>query len=223
MGGLTSSLIFSGGKMGRKKKIIDSSDEKVIITPKKKVYRSKKCFLCGNLILTEEELILHKEKAYHVNECIQKKYANELEEADWQELAEFVKTHILGYGKEIKFDRGLALRLKGLRNGQFMTNKSTKIEASYPYKIIYYTFIIKSGEILNAFATTKFNSEFHRINYMMRIIESSVVDTLLDVRKKEKNDKKSEMIVVEAPIPQISPVEYKRKSKDVSPELNEYW
>jgi len=189
----------------------------------KKSYVPKICNICKEEIKTQDEMIMHKLKPYHMTPCYQQKLQNEADEIDWLELCDYIHTKILGYDNTIKFNKSLALRLKGLRHGKFMGNNKVRAEADYPYKIMYYTFVLKSLDIKNAFATIKFKDEGHKINYMMQVIENHVVDMLLHMRKKEKNQERIENTEIDAPMTQVTQADYKKKSGEIKQDLEKYW
>lgn len=49
----------------------------------------------------------------------------EKEKHDWYDLCDYIKYEILEYSPEMKISQTLALRLKGLAQGNFMANKYT--------------------------------------------------------------------------------------------------
>ena len=60
----------------------------------------------------------------------------EKEKHDWYDLCDYIKYEILEYSPEMKIPQTLALRLKGLAQGNFMANKYIKPNASYTYEQI---------------------------------------------------------------------------------------
>ena len=52
-----------------------------------------------------------------------KKDGTKRDDADWVELCEYIKLEILQYPDEMKYPRRLAVRIRGLLSGNFISNK----------------------------------------------------------------------------------------------------
>ena len=114
----------------------------------------------------------------------------EKEKHDWYTLCDYIKYEILEYSPEMKFPQSLALRLKGLAQGNFMANKNIKPNASYTYEQILITAKICKPKIIDYFSknSAKINGESHKINLVMMFIEKEINDVVLRLKQKEKND-----------------------------------
>jgi hypothetical protein len=106
---------------------------------------------------------------------------------DWDELYKYVKEDILNY-KDKKMPKDMILRLVGLKDGKFCANNNSKIEAKYDYKLILLTFKLMKGTISNCLNSVEFKDEKHKINYIMKIIESEInnVKDRLDAKKRSE-------------------------------------
>lgn len=145
------------------------------------------------------------------------------EQKDWLELCNYVFTEILRYDSNIKFPRYLALRLRGLHDGQFVANKKHKPLASYDYKVILITFKFCKYNILQYIDPTKekIKDERHLINTIMIFIESEINNIVLKLKKSTKAEEKTVNIELENQVHEGA--EYKTKSKKVNKELEELW
>lgn len=150
-------------------------------------------------------------------ETIDKKQENQ----EWIELCEYVYDEILQYSSDLKFPKYLVLRLRGLRNGQFLANKKIKPLASYDYKVILYTFKACKYKILQYINKTEFNDEKHKINSIMMFIENEINDIVIRLKNAQKAKEKTVNLPLENQI--NNNADYKVKSKDVIKELEELW
>lgn len=142
-----------------------------------------------------------------------KKKMTDKEKQDWNELCDYVKLEILGYDKDLKFPKFLALRLKGLKDGKFMCNNKTSNLANYTFEEILLTFKINKLLINNALKqSNKFKDEKHRINYIMAIIENKINDIAL--RNRELNFIKEKEEGIEINI-NNNKAEYTPKTKQI--------
>lgn len=111
---------------------------------------------------------------------------------DWLELCDYIKYNILEYTTEMKFPKFLALRLKGLSEGNFIANKKQKPNAKYTYKEILLTCKICKVKIKTYFTnnSAKITDEKHKINLIMMFIEQEINDVVQRLNDKEKSEKK---------------------------------
>ena len=65
---------------------------------------------------------------------------------EFDELYKYVKNDILLYNRKI-LPKEFVLRLRGLSEGKFMSNKNTQAQASYSYKEILLTFKLCKSKI----------------------------------------------------------------------------
>ena len=84
----------------------------------------------------------------------------------------------------------MALRLKGLAQGNFMANKYIKPNASYTYEQILITCKVCKPKIKNYFSKNfaKINGETHKINLIMKFLEQEINDVVLKIQQKEQID-----------------------------------
>lgn len=143
---------------------------------------------------------------------VKRKKMSEEEKKDWNELCIFVKKEILRYGDDTKFPRFLALRLKGLANGQYIVNNNQKLQGKYTFYEIKITFMYCKQDILYGFSKNVFEDENHKISYMMKIVESSLNTIRERLRSKQRQEERIASIEVNTG-EEIA--EYKKKSKEV--------
>ena len=143
---------------------------------------------------------------------VKRKKMSEEEKKDWNELCIFVKKEILWYGDDTKFPRFLALRLKGLANGQYIVNNNQKLQGKYTFYEIKITFMYCKQDILYGFSKNVFEDEKHKISYMMKIVESSLNTIRERLRSKQRQEERIASIEVNTG-EEIA--EYKKKSKEV--------
>lgn len=143
---------------------------------------------------------------------VKRKKMSEEEKRDWNELCVFVKKEILKYGDDTKFPRFLALRLKGLANGQYIVNNNQKLQGKYTFYEIKITFMYCKQDILYGFSKNVFEDENHKISYMMKIVESSLNTIRERLRSKQRQEERIASIEVNTG-EEIA--EYKKKSKEV--------
>ena len=143
---------------------------------------------------------------------VKRKKMSEEEKKDWEELCVYVKKEILKYGDDTKFPRFLALRLKGLANGQYIVNNNQKLQGKYTFYEIKITFMYCKQDILYGFSKNVFEDENHKISYMMKIVESSLNTIRERLRSKQRQEERIASIEVNTG-EEIA--EYKKKSKEV--------
>ena len=143
---------------------------------------------------------------------VKRKKMSEEEKRDWNELCVYVKKEILKYGDDTKFPRFLALRLKGLANGQYIVNNNQKLQGKYTFYEIKITFMYCKQNILYGFSKNVFEDENHKISYMMKIVESSLNTIRERLRSKQRQEERIASIEVNTG-EEIA--EYKKKSKEV--------
>lgn len=144
-----------------------------------------------------------------------KKKMSEEEKRDWNELCEYFKKEILGYGDDMKFPKFLALRLKGLQTGNFIANKNNKLQGSYTFKEILLTCKYSKLDIMIGFRSNSFVDEKHKINYAMSIIESNLNTIKERLKSRQRQEEKLESVEVteESTIKYVNKNKKKRKNK----------
>jgi ribosomal protein L2 len=144
------------------------------------------------------------------------------EEKKFKELCEYVKKEIMGYDENQKLSKHMCLRLRGMKDGKFIANKTTPSMAHYSYDIILLTFkYIKHHGLDNLLIGKKFNSEEHKFNYIMVIISNNINTVYNKVKKiREEQNRSDNIKVVELP-------NYKNKyestPKKVNKDLEKFW
>jgi len=108
---------------------------------------------------------------------------------EWDELYQYVKMDILQY-KDKKMPKEMVLRLLGLKDGKFYANKKVKAEAVYDYKLILLTFKLMKGTILQCLSSVEIKDERHKVNLIMKIIESEINNVKDRLEAKKKGEEK---------------------------------
>jgi hypothetical protein len=152
----------------------------------KKSTRASKCKICGELT---KEYVIYKNLKYHMN-CYDIKLNNESENKEWIELYEYVRKEIMQYTSIMSLNRFMVLRLKGLKDGNFVISSKLDKNAKYSYKSILYTFMAKKIEILNMIGDKTFQDEMHKFNTIMVIIEKNLNDTVLRLERVKQSESK---------------------------------
>ena len=145
------------------------------------------------------------------------------EKNSWLELCEYVKLQILGYSKEMKFPKDLALRLKGLSEGQFIANKNIPIQAKYDFKTILITCKICRPKIVKYINDnqTKIKDEKHKINLVMMFIEKEINDVYIRLQQVKTSEIKVQDIDMKNQVNQGA--EYQPKTKKEDKKLQDLW
>ena len=141
--------------------------------------------------------------------------------ADWLELCKYIHKEILRYDDTMKFPRLLALRLRGLEKGTFIANKYHKPLARYDYKTILITAKLCKNNIINYIDkhTSTIKSEQHRINIIMKFLESEINDVFLRIQ----NVKKQQAKIQNVTIPTNVGAKYTSKTTKENGKLDELW
>lgn len=143
-----------------------------------------------------------------------------MKDKSWEELFEYFKTDILKYSDK-KVPKYAVLRLKGLKDGKFITNKKTTCQGEYDYKTILITFKLCKRKIDDYISRTEFTDERHMINGIFVIIESEINN----VKDRLQNIQKSEEILVNKDLSHHTTEQssYNRKDKKVNTKLKNLW
>ena len=143
---------------------------------------------------------------------------------DWCEVYEYMKKDILGYDETMKLPKYVVLRLIGLSEGKFMANKKQESFGEYPFSTILITMKMSKGSI-NSYIhnnKSKFKDEQHKVNGVMKIIESKINDVVLRLRNIDKSEEKIEQS--ETSHYEHKSAEYKPTSKDrYNEKLDDLW
>ena len=134
---------------------------------------------------------------------------SEEEKKQWDELCEYFKKEILGYGDDMKFPKFLALRLKGLQTGNFIVNKNNKLQGNYTFQEILLTCKYSKLDIMIGFRSNSFVDEKHKINYAMSIIESN----LNTIKERLKSRQQAEQKMESVEVTEKSTIKYVNKNK----------
>lgn len=143
------------------------------------------------------------------------------ERAEWDALYEYVKRNILGYDSNQSLSRSVVLRLKGLTVNKFMENKKQADTAHYSYAVILNTFKFCSMDIQRGLVAHSFKDENHKINYVLKIVESNINNVYVRMQNSAKAKEATENVDVSSM--NYSGAEYQKKTGKTSGKLNDLW
>lgn len=137
---------------------------------------------------------------------------SEEEKKSWNELDWYVRSNIMGYDQNQGLSRTMALRLKGLRYGQYLANDNHDRTSNYSFSTILNTFKACSIIIKRAMAKKTFKDDMAKFNYAMAIVDNNIAK----IYEKEKYAKqaKEEMEKKEIETHIFDNVEYTPKKKN---------
>lgn len=130
----------------------------------------------------------------------------------WDNLYEYVRTKVMRYDSNQALPSKMILRLKGMMNGKFIANNSTKDMANYSYDVVLNTFKYSMPDIQRALGSVSFRDESHKFNYVMKIVEGNLNDVYMRMKGAERA--REEILKEESSIVPHKAVEYKPKKKD---------
>lgn len=119
---------------------------------------------------------------------VTKKHMTREEKKIFDDIYEYVRTHVMGYDQNQSLSRTMVLRLKGLITNKFIENYNTPDTANYPYQVVLNTFKYCAPDIQKCLANNHFDDEMYKFNYVIKIVESN----LNTVYIRMKNAKKAE-------------------------------
>lgn len=148
---------------------------------------------------------------------------SEKEKKDWLDLCDYIKYDLLSYSKEMKIPKYLVLRLKGLAEGNFISNKKIKPNATYTYEEILITSKLCTPKIKNYFLdnSAKINDEKHRINLILMFLESEINDVVLRLKNKKAAEQKMEQFTFESYT--SNKADYKSEALNVKDKFQKLW
>lgn len=113
---------------------------------------------------------------------------------EWIELCEYVKKEILQYDDNMKFPTYFALRLQGLKKGQYIANKFQETHACYDDHTLLCAFKISKNRIVDYLKKneTKITGENHKINLILKMVEPEINDVYLRLQQAKRQEKRIE-------------------------------
>jgi hypothetical protein len=147
----------------------------------------------------------------------------EKEKNDWHMLCDYAKYELLGYSSDMKFPKFLALRFKGLAEGNFISNKRQNPNASYTYEQILIASKLCSPKIKNYFYnnSAKITDERHKINLIMMFIEQEINNVVIKMKEREKATQEINKLSFESHT--NDKAEYKSETTEAKDKFNELW
>ena len=150
-------------------------------------------------------------------------HMSEKEKTDWCELCKYIKSNILNYSDDMKFPNYLALRLKGLKDGNFISNKKIKPNACYTYEEILIASKLCCPKIKDYFSnnSAKINDEKHKINLILMFIESEINDVVIRLKNKQVTEQEIEKFTLDSYT--ANQAEYKSETTNVKDRYDKLW
>jgi len=171
-------------------------------------YKKGNRFIIDKVYKTPKPSTTRKEVKGHIND------------QDLDDLYRYVKDEILQY-KDKKMPNDMMGRLIGLKEGKFYANNNNGSEGTYDYKLILLTFKLMKGTILSYIDNTEFKNERHKINGIMKIIESEINNVKDRLNAAKKSEEKTINVDISNQLNEQST--YKRKSKNKNDSLKDLW
>jgi len=147
------------------------------------------------------------------------------EKQDWSDLCNYVKYDILDYTKDMKFPKFLVLRLKGLAEGNFISNKKQKPNAKYSFKEILLTCKVCKTKIKTYFTnnSAKIKDESHKINLIMGFIEQEINDVVQRISNKQKSEEKINELDLSIMVNDKAEYKSSNNTKNPNKKLEKLW
>lgn len=155
-----------------------------------------------------------------VGKTPRKRMTKEEQEA-WDSLYEYVRTKVMRYDSNQALPSQMVLRLKGMLNGKFMANGSTKDMANYSYDVVLNTFKYSMPDIQRALGSVSFRDESHKFNYIMKIVEGNLNDVYMRMKGAERAREEAESCDISYASNYVST--FKAKEKENNKKLNDLW
>ena len=123
----------------------------------------------------------------------------------------------------MKTPKYLVLRLKGLAEGNFITNKKIAPNACYTYEEILIASKLSSSKIKSYFTnnSAKINDEKHKINLILMFIESEINDVIIRLKNKKATEQEIEKFTLDSYT--ANQAEYKAETIDTKDKFDELW
>ena len=128
-------------------------------------------------------------------------------------MCEWIKEHIFEYPSHMKYPKEIIYRIRGLQRGNFIANKNIKPLGKYSDEIIWLTFKIHKNTIVKGLRHNEFTNEGHKVNYVFKIIEKHINDTVLMMAKTKRAEEKVENM--ELKNMNSNGAEYNKKKRNV--------
>lgn len=141
---------------------------------------------------------------------------------EFDELYNYVKKQVLKYDDSQNLPSRIVLRLKGLKKGKYIETLKQKDNANYSYKTILYTFQICKPQIDYALNNIDFKDENHKVNYIIKIVESNVNDVYIRLKKAEEQKTKIKELDTQF-LSSNNGHSYTKKTKDTRKNLDDLW
>lgn len=180
---------------------------------KKRPYQPAKCYHCGKLIETEQELAekeiplavkgkyQYKRRKFHLD-CL-KEYVKTMENTKERktEQSDFDKCYLyfkktLDIPEDKALDEYAVLRLSGLRLGKFMPNGQNVrgLQRGYSFEVILTTMKFCSLTVNKAFSELSFTDQKHKVNFAMKIYIDNINFIDSKIRKLHKQEQMLEKL-----------------------------
>lgn len=148
------------------------------------------------------------------------------ERKELDKVCDYLKEEILGYDKQQAIDSRIVQRIQGIRSGQHLPSKNSKVyfsENGYDYDTILLTFKVKKPDILYALGSTRFKNEQHKMDYIIVIIQNSINDVYIRRKEKVESDKRVDEIKINFDDEKYRYEKSDKKENKVADKLKHLW
>lgn len=154
-----------------------------------------------------------------------KKNEKESKSQEWNDLCEYVKKQILEYDDRMKFPTYLALKLQGLKKGQYIANNNIKQQAEYDDYTILCAFKLCKTKIVNYLHnnSNKIKDENHKINLIVKMVEPEINDVYIRLQQNKQVKEKLKVASIDTQFNTTAEYQSQQKVKSVSEKLKNLW
>lgn len=150
------------------------------------------------------------------------------EKKEWDDLFQYVRKNVMHYsdvedenGVKQTLSTNMVWRLKGMRTGKFMEDRSVDDIAKYPFSIIQIAFMVSMPKIESAFHNATFDNEMHKFNLACKIAEEQLNDVYERMKKKKRMEEAEENF--DASMILYDGASYTKKTEETQDSLKDLW
>lgn len=183
---------------------------------KVKTDKAQKCYYCGQIIESLDDLVIKKfpmatkagirqyNRKLHTNclleykERVKDDDLKKVENSEWDEVYKYFRKEILGLKETVPLQQHEIQRLLGLRLGQYYPsgNNTRILPRGYTFKEILFTLKVVKSKVRNYLNTGNFKNHKHRIDGIMRFVSGEINDVSKRLEAQKSSNKKLEQLSV---------------------------
>ena len=150
-----------------------------------------------------------------------KKHMTQQDKIEWEALYTYVRKNIMGYDENQSLSRSVVLRLKGLASNKFMENNNISDTANYSYQVILNTFKFCTPDIQKALRNNTFRDENHKVNYILKIVESNLNTVYMRMKQAKQVKEEVESHDVSNAVDYVN--RFKSKESSINKKYDDLW